>query len=92
MFAGAMTFTLTACSDDSDTDKEPDGSKPDQNTEKKSTLLGTWVNQASDDLVYYLVFKEDGSGYYIKEGIRELNFNIFDKKEFKWTGINIVNS
>ena len=90
-FLLTMCFAFSACSD-SDSDDEIQQNPDDVITEKESPLLGTWMNSASDDMVYYIVFRKDGTGYFIKEGTKEVNFNTFEKKEFKWTGINIYDS
>ena len=82
-----LSLTFVSCGDSSDDDPDPIPVDPGKRIENNSNLLGTWINKAQDDLVYYLFFKDDGTGYYIKEGVQEVNFTTFTKRDFKWTAI-----
>lgn len=93
LLAATCVMLMGSCGSDSSDEpsKGPDAPvTPEPEPEQQSDLLGTWVNQAQEDMVYYLFFKTDGTGYFIKEGIQELNFSIFEKKDFKWTAIKTV--
>lgn len=85
LMVGSASVSFVACGSDGDdgggvVDPTPDDS------EKKSAILGTWINSV-DDKNYILYFGKDGTGYYIVEGTKEINFESFSKKNFTFTSI-----
>lgn len=82
LMVGSASVSFMACGSDSD----GGGSIIEEN----SAIRGTWINSVDDDMNYILCFKEDGTGYYIVEGTKQINFRSFSKVNFKFTTAELI--
>ena len=89
LMVGSASVSFVACGSDGDDGGGATGGDITSN-ESSSAVLGTWANTTSDDLNYILCFNADGTGYYIVEGTKDLNFTTFSKREFKFTTAELL--
>lgn len=87
LIVSSASVSFVSCGSDGDGGGvvDPTPSTP----ESKSAILGTWVNSV-DDMNYILCFNADGTGYYITEGTKQINFTTFNKVEFKFTTAELI--
>ena len=79
MLAIISLFFASCSSNDNDSTSDVPSGK-----ESNSPLIGTWVNDISSEIFYALVFRGDGTGFYVEESNNIFNFSY---RTFKFTTI-----